>query len=82
MAMGWTAWIGYITTAPIEVEAMLKYLAPHSPWLHTVETGKLTGAGVFIAWVFILLFVAVNALGSGSSRVLMRPLPGRRTLSL
>ncbi|WP_170344498.1 APC family permease [Ruegeria atlantica] len=63
MAMGWTAWIGYNTTAPIEVEAMLKYLAPYAPWLHTAETGGLTGAGVFVALVFMLLFVAVNALG-------------------
>ncbi|MDA7967175.1 APC family permease [Ruegeria sp.] len=63
MAMGWTAWIGYNTTAPIEVEAMLKYLAPYAPWLHAAETGDLTGAGVAVALVFMLLFVAVNALG-------------------
>ncbi|QFT72752.1 APC family permease [Ruegeria sp. THAF33] len=63
MAMGWTAWIGYNTTAPIEVEAMLKYLAPYAPRLHTAETGDLTGAGIFVALVFMLLFVAVNALG-------------------
>ncbi|NOD75278.1 MULTISPECIES: APC family permease [unclassified Ruegeria] len=63
MAMGWTAWIGYNTTAPIEVEAMLKYLAPYAPWLHAADTGDLTGAGVFVALVFMLLFVAVNALG-------------------
>ncbi|NVO55084.1 APC family permease [Rhodobacteraceae bacterium B1Z28] len=63
MAMGWTAWIGYNTTAPIEVEAMLKYLAPYAPWLHTAETGDLTGAGIAVALCFMLLFVAVNALG-------------------
>ncbi|WP_171174284.1 MULTISPECIES: APC family permease [unclassified Ruegeria] len=63
MAMGWTAWIGYNTTAPIEVEAMLKYLAPYAPWLHAADTGDLTGAGIFAALVFMLLFVAVNALG-------------------
>lgn len=63
MAMGWTAWIGYNTTAPIEVEAMLKYLAPYAPWLHTAETGDLTGAGILVALIFMLLFVAINALG-------------------
>nr|WP_321253165.1 APC family permease [uncultured Ruegeria sp.] len=63
MAMGWTAWIGYNTTAPIEVEAMLKYLAPYAPWLHAADTGDLTGAGIAVALVFMLLFVAVNALG-------------------
>lgn len=63
MAMGWTAWIGYNTTAPIEVEAMLKYLAPYAPWLHTADTGDLTGAGITVALFFMLLFVAVNAMG-------------------
>ncbi len=63
MAMGWTAWIGYNTTAPIEVEAMLKYLAPYAPWLHTSESGDLTSAGVLVALSFMLLFVVVNALG-------------------
>ncbi len=63
MAMGWTAWIGYNTTAPIEVEAMLKYLAPYAPWLHTADTGDLTGAGITVAVFFMLLFVVVNALG-------------------
>ncbi len=63
MAMGWTAWIGYNTTAPIEVEAMLKYLAPYAPWLHTAATGDLTGAGIAVALFFMLLFVAINALG-------------------
>ncbi|WP_170425244.1 APC family permease [Ruegeria arenilitoris] len=63
MAMGWTAWIGYNTTAPIEVEAMLKYLAPYAPWLHTAETGDLTGAGITVALFFMLLFVVINALG-------------------
>ncbi len=37
MAMGWSAWVGYNTTAPIEVEAMLRYLSPYllgvpGPW--------------------------------------------------
>ncbi len=63
MAMGWTAWIGYNTTAPIEVEAMLKYLAPYAPWLHTAETGDLTGAGILVALILMLLFVAINAMG-------------------
>ncbi len=63
MAMGWTAWIGYNTTAPIEVEAMLKYLAPYAPWLHATGTGDLTSAGLVVALFFLLLFVAVNALG-------------------
>lgn len=34
LVMGWTAWVGYSTTAPIEVEAMLRYLGPGSAWLY------------------------------------------------
>jgi len=62
MAMGWTAWIGYNTTAPIEVEAMLKYLAPYAPWLHASGTGDLTGAGIAVELIFMLHSVAINAL--------------------
>lgn len=63
MTMGWTAWIGYNTTAPIEVEAMLSYLAPYAPWLHGPETGDLTLPGQAFALLLMLFFVAINALG-------------------
>lgn len=41
----------------------MKYLAPYAPWLHSVETGDLTGAGILVALFFMLVFVAINALG-------------------
>lgn len=66
MAMGWSAWIGYNATAPVEVEAMLKYLGPHLPWLYEgspAVSGKLTWAGTAVATALLALFAAINAVG-------------------
>ncbi|MBK1705672.1 APC family permease [Halochromatium glycolicum] len=64
MAMGWSAWIGYNTTAPIEVEAMLRYLAPHLPWLYQSSTpGNLTALGMLTASLMLLLFTVLNIFG-------------------
>ncbi|QPC45348.1 APC family permease [Kaustia mangrovi] len=64
MAMGWSAWIGYNTTAPIEVEAMLRYVAPYIDWLHTgPDRSTLTGAGLAAACGLIALFTVINAAG-------------------
>ncbi|WP_029004928.1 APC family permease [Azorhizobium doebereinerae] len=64
MAMGWSAWVGYNTTAPIEVEAMLRYLAPHLPWLHTTPGGgTLSLAGMGVAIALMAVFTLINAFG-------------------
>jgi amino acid transporter len=67
-AMGWSAWIGYNATAPVEVEAMLKYLAPHLQWLYEADgagalTSRLSWAGTATATAFLVLFAAINAIG-------------------
>lgn len=62
MAMGWSAWVGYNTTAPIEVEAMLHYLAPHLNWLYA-GPGQLSWPGVGMAVVLMALFTLINAFG-------------------
>lgn len=65
MAMGFSAWIGYCTTAPIEVEAMMKYMTPIAPWLHVGgdSGGDLTVAGNAAVAAFLALFVVINAYG-------------------
>lgn len=64
LAMGWTAWVGYNTAAPIEVEAMLRYLDPESGWIYTAPgSGNLSWAGTGLAVAFLVLFTIVNALG-------------------
>ena len=64
MAMGWSGWVGYSTTAPIEVEAMLRYLAPHLDWLYTAPgSGTLSWGGVGLAGGLLALFTVINAFG-------------------
>lgn len=64
MAMGWSAWVGYNTTAPIEVEAMLHYLAPHTPWLYVGQgTSQLSVWGIAICTALLLVFTIINAVG-------------------
>lgn len=64
MAMGWSGWVGYSTTAPIEVEAMLRYLAPHLDWLYTAPgSGTLSWGGVALAGGLLALFTVINAFG-------------------
>ncbi len=47
---------------------MLKYLAPHLPWLHDVDsagalTSTLSWAGTATATAFLVLFAVINAIG-------------------
>ncbi|MDX1433069.1 MAG: APC family permease [Gammaproteobacteria bacterium] len=66
MALGWTAWVGYNTQAPIETLAMLEYLAIDFPWLFA-GSGKgapLSPAGMLVTLALLALFVVVNALGA------------------
>lgn len=63
-ALGWSAWVGYCTTAPIEVEAMLGYLAPDMPWLYAGGR-NLSAAGITVAGAFLVAFTVINAVGVG-----------------
>ncbi len=63
MIMGWSAWIGYNTTAPIEVEVMLRYMGPYATWLHVGSTQTLTPAGIAVAAFALLMFTVINAFG-------------------
>ena len=66
MALGWTAWVGYNTAAPIETIAMLKYAEVEFPWLFAGEgsNAQLTAEGMLVAVGFLVFFVIVNALGA------------------
>ena len=64
--LGWSAWVGYNTAAPIETTVMLQYLAVDFPWLFVGDpttTGLSTG-GLAVAFGVLSLFVGVNALGA------------------
>ncbi|MCO5994120.1 APC family permease [Actinoallomurus rhizosphaericola] len=64
---GWMAWVQAVTIAPIEVEAMLSY-CDHIGWVRHHITmlhadGTLTGVGLLVATVFMLLFTLINIVG-------------------
>ncbi|MFN3131731.1 APC family permease [Roseibium sp.] len=62
MTMGWTAWVGYNTTATIEVEAVLRYSTSLAPWLYVGED-KLSTAGLGVAMLLLAVFTVLNAFG-------------------
>ena len=70
MLIGWTAWVGYVTAAPIETQALLEYASNLDTfaWLFD-DTGQGTGqsplspAGLAVAAVVLAGFTVVNAFG-------------------
>lgn len=61
---GISCWLGYVAIAPIEVQAMVRYLADAWPWLMTSpDSGIFSPAGVGVASVLLLLMSAVNLMG-------------------
>jgi len=64
-AAGWFAFLGAVTTAPIEVEAALQYASNYIGGLTTISGGLpvLTVAGYGVAAVLMLLFSAINIMG-------------------
>lgn len=67
MLIGWSAWIGYATLAPIETVAMLRYLAPLMPDLLPVSADAGlsldTPAAFAIALLVLAVMVGINMLG-------------------
>lgn len=69
MFIGWVAWIGYVTAAPIEVQALLEYASNESAfrWLFNEGAGTannpLSLGGVAVAFVLLGAFTVINAYG-------------------
>jgi amino acid transporter len=67
--IGWTAWIGYVTAAPIEVQALLEYVSSESvfDWLFNGggSNGKseLSLLGIGVATLLLGVFTIINAFG-------------------
>ena len=64
-AGGWFAFLGAVTTAPIEVEAALQYSTNYVHGLTKVSGGTpvLTAQGYAVATVLMLIFSAINVMG-------------------
>ncbi len=63
-SFGWFAWLSVVTTAPIEVMAMISY-AEHYSWARGLmdSRGLLTPSGLVVAVVLMAVFCFVNLLG-------------------
>jgi amino acid transporter len=64
-AGGWFAFLGAVTTAPIEVEAALQYASNYVSGLITTsgDTAVLTTQGYLVAAALMLLFSVINVMG-------------------
>jgi amino acid transporter len=64
-AGGWFAFLGAVTTAPIEVEAAIQYSSNYISGLTTTSGGTpvLTFEGYIVAAVLMLIFSIINVLG-------------------
>ena len=64
-ASGWFAFIGAVTTAPIEVEAALQYAHRYVPGLTETVSGQIvvTPVGYVVAALLMLLFSFINVMG-------------------
>ncbi|MEM1363022.1 MAG: APC family permease [Pseudomonadota bacterium] len=63
MFMGWSAWAGYCTAAPIEVEAALRYASDYLPWVYGDTSGGLSTQGLLLAAVVLAVFTVINFFG-------------------
>jgi amino acid transporter len=64
-AAGWFAFLGAVTTAPIEVEAALQYSTNYVHGLTKLSGGTpvLTATGYIVAAALMLLFSVINVMG-------------------
>ncbi len=69
MTVGWVAWVGYVTAAPIEVQALLEYASnkPAFTWLfdegHGTGNNPLSLGGLAAAFMLLGLFTVINSRG-------------------
>ena len=65
MAMGFTAWIGYTTNAPIATMVLLEYAAANFDWIYVGDINKheLSWPGILVAGLIMLVMVLINIIG-------------------
>lgn len=65
MVMGFTAWVGYCTNAPISTLVMLQYTSDDLPWLYHVDAQdhSLSLAGIGVAALLMMVMVVINIVG-------------------
>lgn len=61
--VSWAAYIGYAATPPIESDAVMQYATHWVPGLYNGTTGVLTGEGLLVAFLLMLVFFIINYQG-------------------
>ncbi|MCG8585591.1 MAG: APC family permease [Pirellulales bacterium] len=66
--LGWSAWVGYNTAAPIETIALLEYLGAQFPSLFDggASRGDLSATGCVAATIILAIFVGINSIGAAA----------------
>jgi len=59
--MGWAATIAFAAVPPIESEAAVQFMSYY--WPAVYAHGSLTGTGLFVAFLFMVLFFVMNYFG-------------------
>jgi amino acid transporter len=62
IGFGFFAYVQAVTIAPIECYAFVTYASYYWPGLYNTQTGKITGAGLWITVLLMAVFTAVNFL--------------------
>lgn len=61
--IGWAAWIAYASVPAIEAEGVMQYASHWIAGLYNTQTGLLTGFGLLVAAVLMIVFFLINYYG-------------------
>ncbi|MEM7224601.1 MAG: APC family permease [Pseudomonadota bacterium] len=65
MVMGFTAWVGYASNAPIATLILMEYAAHNIPWIYRgdISNKELSLGGMAVAGGILLVMVLINVVG-------------------
>ena len=65
MVMGFTAWVGYASNAPIATLILMEYVSHNIPWIYQgdVKNHDLSIGGMMVASGILLVMVLINIVG-------------------
>ncbi len=62
--VGWMVWLSSVVVAPVETLALLQYAANYIPGIFNSTTHVLTGPGILLAAVLMVIMCVMNAFGA------------------
>lgn len=61
--MGWAAWISYASSPAVQAEGVMQYAAHWVPGLWNSHTNLLTGLGLLVSALLMVVFFIINYMG-------------------